>query len=256
MAETVFNGPAGRIEARYKQSNNPKAPVVLVLGPDPMSSGSGMNHETVKKMYKTFAEIGFSTLRMNYQGIGKSQGEFKDDEEILLDVTAALDWLHTKNMEASTFWVAGFSYGAWLGMQLVMRRPEVEGYIFVSTPTKKREYNFLVPCTASGMLIHGSRDEVSQEKNIYPLIDKLSTKSESDVEYATVETADHEFVGNLSELREIMMEYITRRMVEDAGKIRKVKRDRRRRRKKKKETLEEDYTVQRIDPIKKIRFDW
>lgn len=255
MTEIVFNGPAGRIDARYKQSNNPKAPVVLILGPEPVDN-ENIDNLTIQRMYKTFFNAGFSVLRINYRGVGKSQGEFTAGEEELLDVTAALDWLHSKNMEASTFWVAGFSFGAWLGMQLVMRRPEIEGYLFVSTPTKKKEYNFLVPCTASGILIHGSMDEKSPEKNIYALIDKLSTKSESDVEYATVEGANHSFLSSLEELEEIMNEYISRRIIEDAGKVRKVKRDRRRRRKKKKNLAEEESIVQRVDPIKKIRFDW
>ena len=64
------------------------------------------------------------------------------------------------------------------------------------------------------------------------------------------------FDKNLDELDEIMEEYISRRIIEDAGKIRKVKRDRRRRRKKKKSSSEEDQSVQHVDPIKKIRFDW
>jgi len=36
----------------------------------------------------------------------------------LSDAAAALDWLQTMNADAKSCWIAGYSFGAWIGMQL------------------------------------------------------------------------------------------------------------------------------------------
>ena len=44
---------------------------------------------------------------------------------------AALDWAQSVNPDARSCWIAGVSFGAWIGMQLLMRRPEIEGFISI-----------------------------------------------------------------------------------------------------------------------------
>ena len=63
------------------------------------------------------------------------QGEFDAGIGELADAATALDWLQTSNPAASQTWVAGFDFGAYIGMQLLMRRPETDGFISVSPPT-------------------------------------------------------------------------------------------------------------------------
>ena len=55
-------------------------------------------------------------------------------------------------------WVAGFSFGAWIGMQLLMRRPEVEGFISIAPPANLYDFSFLAPCPSSGLIVHGEKD--------------------------------------------------------------------------------------------------
>jgi alpha/beta superfamily hydrolase len=38
------------------------------------------------------------------------------------------------NQNSKQCWVAGFSFGAWIGMQLLMRRPEITGFVSVAPP--------------------------------------------------------------------------------------------------------------------------
>jgi alpha/beta superfamily hydrolase len=132
MPEVIINGPAGRIEGRYHQNPNPKAPVVLVLHPHPLYGGT-MNNKVTYNLYKAFVNNGFSALRINFRGVGKSQGKFDNGAGELLDATAVMNWLHDQNMEATEYWIAGFSFGAWITLQTVMRRPELENYIFYCT---------------------------------------------------------------------------------------------------------------------------
>ena len=130
MPDVIINGPEGRIEARYHHARVPAAPMALVLHPHPQHGGT-MNNKVVYTLYQCFVRHGFSTLRFNFRGVGRSQGSFDRGEGELSDAASALDWLQTYNPNARTCWIAGFSFGAWIGMQLLMRRPEIESFIAV-----------------------------------------------------------------------------------------------------------------------------
>ena len=73
MAEVIFNGPDGRLEGRYHQSKKPGAPIAIVLHPHPLHGGN-MNNRVVFIMFNNFVERGFSVLRFNFRGVGRSQG--------------------------------------------------------------------------------------------------------------------------------------------------------------------------------------
>ncbi|MFZ4381419.1 MAG: alpha/beta hydrolase, partial [Sandarakinorhabdus sp.] len=127
MPEVILTGPEGRLEGRYQPGTAPRAPVAILLQPHP-AQGT-MNHPIVLALYQSFVRRGFATLRFNFRGVGRSQGTFDNGIGELSDAASALDWLQQFNPEAHTTWVGGFSFGAWIGMQLLMRRPEIKGFI-------------------------------------------------------------------------------------------------------------------------------
>ena len=133
MVDLLISGPEGKIEAKYSHNNNDQSPIVLILHPDP-SRGGTMNTKIVFKLYKLFVNNGFSAIRFNFRGVGKSDGIYDDGEGELSDAASVLDWLHQYNTNSKICWVAGFSFGAWVAMQLLMRRPEINGFISVSPP--------------------------------------------------------------------------------------------------------------------------
>lgn len=232
MPEVIINGPAGRIEGRYHQNVNPKAPVALVLHPHPLHGGT-MNNKITYNLYKAFVNNGFSVLRINFRGVGKSQGKFDNGVGELLDATAVMNWLHDQNMEASDFWIAGFSFGSWIALQAVMRRPELENYILVAPPATKYDFNFIVPCTSAGLVVQGDKDEITKEVDTAKLAEKLSAREGAIVNYQVIQGGDHFFKEHMADFEATIDQYIKDRLVVDATKVRKVKRDRRRRRKKK-----------------------
>ncbi len=173
MPEVFVNGPEGRLEGRYKHGSRPDAPVALVLHPHPQYGGT-MNNKVAYSLYQTFSQFGFSVLRFNFRGVGRSQGEFDNGPGELSDAASALDWLQGFNPNASSCWIGGFSFGAWIAMQVLMRRPEIAGFIAVSPPANMYEFTFLAPCPSSGLIIHGGADELVPEPVVDNLAEKLS----------------------------------------------------------------------------------
>src|SRR5579863_1194364 len=165
MPEVIISGPEGRLEGRYHHSKEENAPIALMLHPHPQHGGT-MNNKVVYTLYHAFVKRGFSALRFNFRGVGRSQGIFDRGEGELSDAAAALDWMQSYNPEAAACWIAGFSFGAWIGMQLLMRRPEIDNFIAVAPPANNFDFSFLAPCPASGMIIQGDQDQLVTSESV------------------------------------------------------------------------------------------
>lgn len=207
MSEIFFNGPAGRIEGKYKQSNNEKAPIALVLHPHPVHGGT-MNNKVVYNLYKTLAENEFTVLRINFRGVGRSQGKYDEGIGEMMDAATALDWLQQNNPLASHHLIAGFSFGAWIAMQLIMRRPEITNYIAISPPVEKYDFSFLSPCPIPGLILQGDMDSVVSEEAVHQMAQKLSKQKGVSSEYRMVQGADHFFREKIDNLNNEIDDYL------------------------------------------------
>ncbi|MGE0753559.1 MAG: alpha/beta hydrolase [Alphaproteobacteria bacterium] len=227
MPEIIINGSEGRIEARYHHADEKHAPIALVLHPHPLYGGT-MNNKIVYRLYHTFAQNGFSVLRFNFRGVGKSQGVYDEGVGELTDAAAALDWLQLQNPDASTCWIGGFSFGSWIALQLLMRRPEIEGFVAVSPPANLYDFSFLSPCPAAGLIMQGTKDDIVAEDSVSKLVDKLGGQHGTSVEYKTIAGADHYYRGLEEHLSSNVHDYLQSR-INDFKERRKVRPDRKRR---------------------------
>ncbi|MEQ8266773.1 MAG: alpha/beta hydrolase [Parvibaculum sp.] len=211
MPEVIFNGPAGRIEGRYHHSKKANSPVALVLHPHPQFGGT-MNNPVTYALFQAFVNRGFSVLRFNFRGVGRSQGGFDSGIGELSDAAAALDWLQSQNPDASQCWIGGFSFGAWIAMQVLMRRPEIEGFISVAPPANMYDFSFLAPCPSSGIIINGSTDQVAPQADVLKLVERLKTQKGITIEHASVEGANHFFESHLEPLAAMVGAYLDKRL--------------------------------------------
>lgn len=211
MPEIIINGPAGRLEARYHQIPGNDSPIAIVLHPHPQFGGT-MNNQIVYNLYYTFAERGFSVLRFNFRGVGRSQGLFDNGAGELSDAATALDWLQSYNSDARSCWIAGVSFGSWISMQLLMRRPEIEGFISVAPPANLYDFSFLAPCPSSGLMINGDDDRVVPPESVVELVKKLKTQKGIIIDHEVIAGANHFFEGKVDELMEIINTYLDKRL--------------------------------------------
>lgn len=209
MPEIIINGPAGRLEGRYTHSKIPNAPLAIVLHPNPEHGGT-MNNKVSYYMFQTFVERGFSTLRFNFRGVGRSQGVFDKGEGELSDAAAALDWMQELNPNAPYTWVGGFSFGSWIGMQLLMRRPEIRGFISVAPPANLYDFSFLAPCPTSGLIIQGRRDDIVPEPHVEKLVQKLRAQKGIEIDYRVIEDSNHFFHDEIQDLCGHMHDHLNR----------------------------------------------
>ncbi|MBI3453544.1 MAG: alpha/beta hydrolase [Rhodospirillales bacterium] len=206
MPDVIINGAEGRLEGRYLPSRNERAPIALLLHPHPQHGGT-MHNKVVYTLNQAFSRLGFATLRFNFRGVGRSQGGFGRGEGELTDAASALDWLQSYNPNAASCWIAGFSFGAWIGLQLLMRRPEIDRFIAIAPPANIYDFSFLAPCPASGLILHGDRDEVVPEESSRKLSEKLGKQRDIEIDYRVIKGANHFFTDRLDKLQVIVEEY-------------------------------------------------
>ena len=136
--------------------------MALVLHSHPQFGGT-MNNPLVYDLFHMFHGLGCTAVRFNFRGVGRSQGTFDSGAGELSDAAAVLDWMNTLYPNPSFVWVCGISFGAWIGMQLLMRRPEITGFVSIAPPASMYDFAFLAPCPASGLIVHGTKDLVVPE---------------------------------------------------------------------------------------------
>lgn len=211
MPEVVIPGPAGRLEGRYNHSRGDRAPIALCLHPHPAHGGT-MNNRLVYSLFHAYTRAGFSTLRFNFRGVGKSQGEYDGAEGELSDAASALDWLQQMNPDAREVWVGGFSFGAYIAMQLLMRRPEIDRFISIAPPAHMYDFNFLAPCPSSGIIVQGDQDQIVPIASVDKLVDKLKLQKDIVVDYRIVKGAGHFFQTEQQDLDDMIDDYIAREL--------------------------------------------
>lgn len=217
MPELIFPGPEGRLEGRYHpQPGKPDAPLAIVLHPHPQFGGT-MNNRVVYNLHYAFHRMGFTVMRFNFRGVGRSQGEFDQGIGELSDAASALDYLQAMNPNSKHCWVAGFSFGAWIGMQLLMRRPEITGFISVAPPANMYDFSFLAPCPSSGLIVNGTADRVAPPKDTNALVSKLREQKGITITHEEIEGADHFFRDDdlhMKPMIDLVQGYVRRRLTE------------------------------------------
>ncbi|MDB9818453.1 alpha/beta hydrolase [Pelagibacterales bacterium] len=207
VKEILFTGPDGRLVGKYKKGQSLNPPVALLLHPHPLYGGT-MNNPIVMELYNIFDALGFSTFRFNFRGVGKSEGKFDNGLGELADAAAALDWVQRQNPNTNQCWVSGFSFGAVICMQLLMRRPEITRFVSVSPQPNLYDFNFLAPCPASGLIVHGKKDEIAPLDDVQKLAQKLQAQKNITVEYEEISGANHFYDNEIPKLKKVIENYI------------------------------------------------
>ena len=206
-SEIFIPGPAGRLEAKYYKNPKFGSPVAIVLHPHPQYGGT-MNNRIVQIMYNIFLENGFSVIKVNFRGVGKSDGVFDNGQGELSDAAATLDWIERQNLDYSQCWVSGFSFGSLICMQLIMRRPEVNKFVAIAPQPNVYDFTFLAPCPASGQIIYGEKDELVSKESIIDLNNRLKSQKGIDVLFSEIKGANHFFKDREEDLKKTIDKYI------------------------------------------------
>ncbi|MEP6707288.1 MAG: alpha/beta fold hydrolase [Pyrinomonadaceae bacterium] len=203
-----IRAPHGRLEAILKEPKTNLRGVALVLHPHPLGGGT-MHNKVVFRAAAALNDAGLLTLRINFRGVGQSTGTHDAGRGEQDDARRALDYLaeHYPNQPITA---AGFSFGAFVGMQVGIRDARVVNLISIGTPIDKYDFGFLKECQKPILFIHGEHDEFGDVSRLRLLVDELKEKAPdaSQVQLKVIPGAGHFFDESLDELKQTITEWI------------------------------------------------
>ena len=202
MSVSSIVGIGGRLEVGYVGSDNVQAPVALFLHPEARMNGS-MDNKIIYSLFKRFSQHGYSCLRFNYRGVGRSEGVYDNGEDELLDAATALDYLQLKNENSQRCCIVGYSFGALIAIQLIMRRPEVTEFLLVAPLLKSHDFEFTGPSPDRGLVVVPEHDEECPMGALNNFVSQIRNPS---VTTAVIEDANHFFSGKENALLETLEE--------------------------------------------------
>jgi alpha/beta superfamily hydrolase len=159
LTTVAIPGPAGMLEGLLSERDSGETGIAaIVCHPHPLYGGT-MHNKVVHRVASTLHELGAAVLRFNFRGVGASQGEHDQGAGELEDARAALGFIAARHPRARR-WVAGFSFGAWVGARLAASEPAVERLILVAPPVGTQSFEALRGATVPKLVIQGSADTV------------------------------------------------------------------------------------------------
>ncbi len=191
-----LEGPAGRLEAiLWTPSSSAHPPLAAVVcHPHPLLGGT-MHNKVIYQTAKSLDAIGIPVLRFNFRGAGLSAGVHDRGQGEMDDVRAALDFL-TSEFPSVPQLLAGFSFGAWVGMRVGCEDRRVSHLIGLGIPVNSTDFSFLRHCNKPKLFVHGSNDEHGAIERVKALIPTLPGENQ----LVVVEGVDHFFAGKLDQL--------------------------------------------------------
>lgn len=204
----------GYLESNFTTYNNinENHPVVLLLPPNP-KFGATMNNRVIKILSDIFLDFNFNVLKVNYRGVGKSQGVSQGNDTEIIDILNVLDWLIKKNeimnkVKTPNIWIVGYGFGAYISLQIAMRRPEITGFIAIAAPFQsiQSQFNMLTPFP-SGLIIHATNDKTCKTSLAENFYKQLIVQKDCDVELCLQD--NNHYFENEELLKESIIDYVS-----------------------------------------------
>jgi len=211
---TDLKGPAGRLEALVDlpagfdeaapAGGRPLHAAAVFAHPHPQFGGT-MHTKAVYQGAKGLTRLGCAVLRFNFRGVGASDGEFDQGDGEKADFRAALDYLAAK-FPGVRLWAAGFSFGAWVALEVGASDDRVSALIGIAPPVvtsvsgMKYEFPNTLTSTKPKFFVQGEADDVCPLEGMWQFYGKLQEPKE----LAVIDAADHLFDGKAQEVGEAL----------------------------------------------------
>ncbi|WP_343732658.1 alpha/beta fold hydrolase [Duganella sp.] len=204
-------GGAGQMEGVIDYPHNDAAPrgIALVAHPHPLYGGT-MDNKVAVTLMRTFVSLGYVVARINFRGVGRSEGVHDHGKGETDDMAILHAWM-TDKFPGLPVALSGFSFGTYVQTHLAQRLAAAgtpaERLVLVGAAAKKWE---MADIPADTILIHGEHDDT------IPLIDVLDWLRPQEIPVIVIPGADHFFHRKLGHIKSWVLQLWGRRGLDEA----------------------------------------
>ncbi len=192
-----LNGAAGQLECALDLPVSAPVGIALVAHPHPLYGGT-MDNKVAQTLTRTFVSLGYATARMNFRGVGKSEGvhdagigETDDMQQLLIHMKT-----HYPDLPLA---LSGFSFGTFVQTRVQAQLTELQcpaqRLVLVGSAAGKWD---LLPVPANTIVIHGELDDT------IPLTDVFDWARPQDIPVVVIPGADHFFHRKLHHIKNLV----------------------------------------------------
>lgn len=204
-AQGVIAGLAGDIECQVSVPSGEARGIAVICHPHPLFGGA-MSNKVVYTLASCALRQGMVSLKFNFRGVGRSQGQHDAARGETDDCVTVVEWLRAQRPGLPLL-LAGFSFGAFVSLNAAAR---VRAAALVSiAPPFGRYFDGAPNPPAPGcpwLAVH-SRDD---DTVAYAETAQILAQYQPAPELITVDGAGHFFHGRLQDLQDAVLPFLDR----------------------------------------------
>jgi alpha/beta superfamily hydrolase len=178
----------------------------VVCHPHPLYGGT-LHNKVVFQAAKSLRRLDLPVLRFNFRGAGLSEGQHDRGRGEQEDVRAALDFL-SGEFPGVPLLLAGFSFGAWVGLRVGSEDARVTHLVGLGIPVNDSDFSYLRGCAKPKLFVVGTQDQFADRGRVEALFAELPEPRA----LVFVEGADHFLTGKLDALDRALTAWLEPRL--------------------------------------------
>jgi len=195
VKKAVFLSGDYEIEGIFNERTEDKG--VVITHPHPLYGGD-MHNMVVETMVHAYDKKGYSTLKINFRGVGKSQGNYDNGIGEQADVLSAISFLIEMGMKKID--LAGYSFGAWVNAHAIHHDTLIEHMVMVSPPVGFMAFQLSAALDCLKLVVTGGKDDIAPAELVRKMLPAWNEQARLEV----VDGADHFWGGYLNELESVL----------------------------------------------------
>ncbi|HET7452086.1 MAG TPA: alpha/beta fold hydrolase [Thermoanaerobaculia bacterium] len=197
---TTLAGPAGAIEALWKEPEGERRGSAVVAHAHPLQGGT-MHFKVVFRIARALSRAGFGVMRFNFRGVGASQGSHDSGRGEQDDFLAALD--EAQRRAGPPAIAAGFSFGSTVALGVGERDPRVAAVVAAGLPLARWNFEGLGRIEKPVLVVSGGRDVFADSD----ALSAAAARRFARARLVLVPEADHFFSGRLDALEDAVFAF-------------------------------------------------
>ncbi|MDX1460254.1 MAG: alpha/beta family hydrolase [Xanthomonadales bacterium] len=210
-AEFMLRGPAGLIEcvSDVPDATDARPATIVICHPHPLHGGT-MHNKVVTILERSMRELGLSTVRFNFRGVGASEGSFDDGYGETDDLFAVTEWVR-QTRESDELWLGGFSFGAFVALRAAQNL-KLGQLICIAPAVRRYAFEELEHPGCPWLVVQGDEDDVVAIDDVYEWVDTI----EPAPNLVVMDGAGHFFHRRLMDLRGLLKNGVREQLPEPA----------------------------------------
>ena len=201
-----LTGPAGLLEALLEDpepdapAGEPRRGFGVICHPHPLHGGT-MTNKVVHMLARGLQEQGLPTIRFNFRGVGRSQGQYDEGRGETEDALAVIEWGRAR-WPRTPLTLAGFSFGSRVALMAApTARPS--RLITVAPAVSNPGYEQMQRPDCPWLILQGEADDLVDYRAVVAFAERFSPPPV----LRLFPGVDHYFNGHLPELREALLQF-------------------------------------------------